>query len=131
MISKEDKARRTELRTLTKWIFDVELDRVSSPLFNGVGDSEHLDLMEFFPLSDKVIKYATNGGLVSVNSTKNRDDLVQSIMSMVLNRRKNLRNSKKLKPDGTRKLKPLKLIYFYKPEIIVRGDNGESIISVS
>lgn len=128
LISKEDKARRTELRTLTKWIFDVELDRVSSPLFNGVGDRENLVLMEFLPLTDKVIKYATNAGLVSVNSTKNRDDLVQTIMALILNRRKNLRNSRKVKPDGTRKLKPLRLIYFYKSQIIVTGDNGESVV---
>ena len=84
--------------------------------------------MEFFPLSDKVIKYATNAGLVSVNSTKNRDDLVQTIMALILNRRKNLRNSRKVKPDGTRKLKPLRLIYFYKSQIIVTGDNGESVV---
>ena len=90
-------------------------------LFNGVGDRENLVLMEFLPLSDKVIKHSTNGGLIVVNSTKNHDYLVQSIMSLVINRRKNLHNSRKVKSNGTRKLKTLRLIYFCKSEIIVKG----------
>ena len=117
-----ENTRRTHLRTLTKWFFDVELDRIKSPLYLTTDNTESIVLAEFIKLANKVISYASNHPLLA---SSNREELTSSIFEIVKNRRKNIKNSKK---DGIKRQKRLRLIYFYKKQLLVTGPNGNQIV---
>ena len=99
---------RAPLRPLVKWVFDVELDRERTPLYWGVGDSEKIDVKAFYKKANEVLMYAAPNPFISTISDKGL--LVREIMQLVKHRRKNMRNSKKLKKDGTNN-KRLQTIY--------------------
>ena len=99
---------RKPLRPLIKWVFDVELDRPRTPLFYGVGDAEKLYMPEFYKKVNQVIQYAATNPIIA--NVDQRQVLVQEIKDIVVNRRKNLRNSKKPMKDGSKK-KRMQLIY--------------------
>ena len=63
----QDHRRRTRLRLITKWVFDVELDRASTPLYL-TQDETSLVLPVFFKLANQVIKYAESDPIVAAST---------------------------------------------------------------
>ena len=112
-LGKDEVARRKSLRTITKWVFDIELDRDQTPLYD---DNKTLVLTEFLKLADQVIMYAGNDPVVA--SETSRESLVQTITALVINRRKNLKNSKKTS-------NPMKLIYHARKMLLITGADGK------
>ena len=112
-LSKDEANRRKSLRTITKWVFDIELDRERTPLYD---DNKTLVLGKFLPLADQVIMYAGNDPVVAAEPS--REALIQTITSLVTNRRKNLKDSKKT-------AHPMKLIYHKRKVLLVKGADGQ------
>ena len=91
-LSPEERKRCGALRSITKWIFDIEIDREETPFYTS-GHPESIVEKVFLPLATKCIKYVSNNSVVA--EEKNRCALVDSIREMVIIRRRNLRRSKK------------------------------------
>ena len=120
----DENRRRNALRSITKWIFDVELDREETPLYTK-GFPGSVKEKEFLPLATKCINYSNNNTVVAAE--KNRSLLIESIREMVVTRRRNLRRSKKKAREaskippvpGKQKVVPLSLIYKKKTHFMV------------
>ena len=148
----DENRRRHALRSITKWIFDVELDREETPLYTK-GFPGSVKEKEFLPLATKCINYSNNNTVVAAE--KNRSLLIESIREMVVTRRRNLRRSKKKAREaakrppvpGKQKVVPLSLIYkkrthfmvlldgklqcIPKPEPLARGSTDVTALSPS
>lgn len=119
----QDHRRRTRLRLITKWVFDVELNCASTPLYL-TQDETSLVLPVFFKLANQVIKYAESDPIVAAST---HEELTDSIREIVKNRHKNLKDSKKSKKDGTPNI-PLKTIYEKKRQLAITLKNGEQLM---
>ena len=122
-LTSQDHRRRTRLRLITKWVFDVELDRASTPLYL-TQDETSLVLPVFFKLANQVIKYAESDPIVAAST---HEELTDSIHEIVKNRHKNLKDSKKPKKDGTANV-PMKTIYKKKRQMMVTLKTGEQLV---
>ena len=123
-LSPEERKRRAALRSITKWIFDVEIDRDETPLYTS-GHPESIVEKVFLPLATKCIQYVSNNSVVA--EEKNRCALIDSIREMVIIRRRNLRRSKKQatkqKPDETGASEVMRLIYAKRDFFLAVIDN--------
>ena len=104
---------RGALRPITKWLFDGELFRANTPLFVGVGDSEAMQMHEFIKISNKVIQLSAYNTIIA--SQRSRVLVRETIQDIVLNRRRNVRNSRKPNKPGKVKKKPAQ-VYLPKEE---------------
>ena len=119
----DETKRRKSLRTLTKWFFDVECGRKTTPLYHQESDKKPV-WSEFVKIADKVILFASHDYVVSAAK---RSELYHSIDKLVENRRKNIRDSKKPRRDGTQK-KRLKLIYETQSRLMATASDGQSVL---
>ena len=78
-LSGDEKQRRKELRTLTKWFFDIELFRETTPLYK----TDSLVMSLFLDLANKIIDHASDKPVVS---SSKRDVLIKTILEIVKNR---------------------------------------------
>ena len=115
--------RRTSMRGITKWLFDVEITRPVTPLYRGTGDREKLVMTKFTTIANKCIDYMVNDEIVAAQ--KGRGALLKSIEELVINRRRNYRNSRKPPKNGRKPKKPMKSIYENMSEFLLYNSAGD------
>ena len=114
--------RRNALRQICRWMFDIEIDRVDTPLYVDVGDGEKLQEDVFLPIANRILRLMMNDPVIA--SEKCRDTIIDSIRSLVKIRGNNLTNSKKPHKDLTKQRKRLWLIYQNRQRFVVYDQQG-------
>ena len=97
----DDRKRRKAIRTLTKWIFDVEVFGKTTALYNNADQELKMQWPVFLQLADQVIDYGSREN--AIVAAENRNCLYKTIEELVKNRRKNWRDSFKPRKDGKTK----------------------------
>lgn len=118
-ISRAEKERRTALRSICKWMFDVEIDRPNTPLYEKHGNEEKIQEAVFLRIANQIILYMANHPVVAAE--KCRAHLIETIRNLVKIRRNNMTNHKK----PTRK--PLRLIYENQQSFVLYDQQGNSV----
>ena len=123
-LSKQQRKRRSKMRKIMKWMFDVELIRKQTPLYAQSGtDSESIIYERFLPICQKCLQYIQHEPEIA--NVKSKSMLQNEMLEMVVNRRRNLLGSRKQpKKPGAKKKAPLKLIYESLREYLVFKPDG-------
>ena len=124
-MSENERTLRGALRDVTKWFFDGEVFRLHTPLWVGAGDSEAMQINEFRKICKKIMTASAHNTVIA--SQRNRVLVRETIESLVSNRRRNVRNSRKEPKPGKPKRPPLNSIYVKKKRFFVTSNDGSHV----